>query len=245
MNSVVYNQLCEANKKKNTLIAVLIDPEKYQPEKFKKIVPLINKYADILFIGGSYTTQRQTEAAIYEAKKQCKKPIVLFPGPSMKPHKDADAILLLSLISGRNPDLLIGRHVENAFELKESSIEIIPTGYLLIESGKTTSVSYLSQTHPLPADKPPLIAATALAGQQLGLKCIYLEAGSGAKNIVPISIIKYLKEILDIPLIVGGGINTVEKAKKIAQTGIPLLVLGNALENNPNFIKSVYQSLKR
>ncbi|MCC7051269.1 MAG: geranylgeranylglyceryl phosphate synthase family protein, partial [Bacteroidia bacterium] len=202
----VYASFLKSKKTKKPLLAILADPEHYSVKTSNYLFKLINQYADILLVGGSLTTKKQTIRLIEHAKKVCKKPIVIFPGPGTESNAQADAFLLLSLISGRNPDLLIGRQVENAFELQKSKLEIISTGYILIDGGIATSVSYISQTQPIPADKINIITATALAGQQLGLQCIYLEAGSGAKNPVSKEIIIALKKIIDIPIIVGGGI---------------------------------------
>ncbi len=226
------------------LLAVLIDPDKAGKEYLNKILQYCNLgFVDFLFVGGS-TTYNSIDLLITEIKKQTKTPVIVFPGNYLQISDKADAILFLSLISGRNPEFLIGNHVLAAQSIKKSGIETIPSGYILIDSGKITSVEYMSNTKPIPADKPEIICSTAIAGELLGLKCIYLEAGSGAKNSLDIEIIKKVKQSIDIPLIVGGGIKTKEDLQKKASAGADLIVIGTLFEQKPELIPLFYKSLK-
>jgi putative glycerol-1-phosphate prenyltransferase len=239
----VLNILEEAKKESKTLIAVLADPDHYEPLAFDDLIDRVNQFADFLFIGGSHCLTDQSELMLNEAKKKCLKPLVLFPGPGHIVSKNADAILYLSLISGRNPELLIGWHVQNAYKLKTSGVEIISTGYILIDGGKPTSVSYVSNTVPIPAEKNGLIISTALAGELMGQRLIYLEAGSGALNPVAANTIKKVVENINVPLIVGGGIKTPHQAKDAAESGATLLVIGNALEKDIDLLKQIKEAI--
>jgi putative glycerol-1-phosphate prenyltransferase len=163
-------------------------------------------------------------------------PVVLFPGSVYQLDGQADGLLLLSLISGRNPEFLIGHHVTVAGRIKRLGLPTVPTGYLLIDGGRPTSVSYMSGTTPIPADKPPIAAATALAGEQLGLKLIYLDAGSGAQNPIPASVIRAVREEVDLPVVVGGGIRSEQAAREALRAGADLIVVGTALENDPEWL---------
>jgi putative glycerol-1-phosphate prenyltransferase len=237
----ILNQISD---KKNKKLAVLIDPDKSDKLYISKIIEYANKdFIDFLLVGGSLINQNIDEITS-KLKEQTKKPVILFPGSILQITNNADAIFLLSLISGRNPDFLIGNHVISAQFLKKSNLEIIPTGYILIESGKTTSVEYISNTKPIPSDKIDIIISTALAGEMLGLKMIYLEAGSGAENNIGLQTIKRVKQNISIPLIVGGGINNPEKIKNILQAGADMIVVGTAFEKNPDLIPEFYNTIK-
>lgn len=172
-------------------------------------------------------------------KSHCQVPVIIFPGSPSQVYEGADGLLLLSLISGRNADLLIGRHVEAAPMLKQSGLEIIPTGYILIDGGRSTSVSYISNTTPVPSDKPDIAAATALAGELLGLKAVYLEAGSGAKNPVSTDTIRRVCSTIDIPVIVGGGLRDKQQVEDAFQAGANLVVIGTAVEKDPALIEAI------
>jgi putative glycerol-1-phosphate prenyltransferase len=167
--------------------------------------------------------------------------VVLFPGDNLQINSHADAILFLSLISGRNPDLLIGKHVISAPILKDSGIEVVSTGYMLIDGGTPTSVSYMSNTTPIPANKRDIAVCTAMAGEMLGLKLIFMDAGSGALNPVGENMISAVKKSIDIPLIVGGGIRSAEKAKAAFEAGADVVVVGNAIESNKDLIREIAQ----
>jgi len=222
-------------------IAVLIDPDKI--DNTSKLEPLLRLAAedcvDYIFVGGSLVTTTNIAEVVKAIKENVSMPVVLFPGSALQIEPSADAILFLSLISGRNPDLLIGQHVVAAPILKNSKLEILPTGYILISSGKTTSVAYISNTTPIPEDKYSLAACTAIAGEMLGLKLIYLDAGSGAEREVNQKMISTVKKSVNVPLIVGGGINTPEKALNALQAGADLIVVGNVLEKSPDLLTEI------
>src|SRR5882757_4755501 len=222
-------------------IAVLVDPDKAEdPSKLKQLIHLANENCiDFFFVGGSLITTPNLKEVIQSIKEDVNIPVVLFPGSSLQIDPSADAILFLSLISGRNPDLLIGQHVQAAPILKNNRMEVLPTGYMLISSGKTTSVAYISNTTPIPEDKYSLAACTAMAGEMLGLRLIYLDAGSGAEREVNKKMINAVKKSVDIPLIVGGGINTPQKAFNALQAGADLIVIGNALEKSPDLLTEI------
>jgi putative glycerol-1-phosphate prenyltransferase len=247
MNEGIYSQLLKSFASNQKSLSVLIDPEVYNSERmlsqFLKI--LEGNHVNYIFIGGSLIKNPDINPCIQYLKSRTDIPLVLFPGNGLYLSESADAVLFLSLISGRNPELLIGQHVPVAAALKKSNIEVIPTGYMLIDGGRPTSVSYLSFTNPIPDDKPEIASSTAIAGELLGMKLIYLEAGSGALNPVPGSIIQQVRKSIDIPLIVGGGINRTEKAINALHAGADVIVIGNKLEQNPDFIKDVSYVLKK
>ena len=228
---MIYNKIIESRGKEK-LFALLLDPDKCDTDHLNKILSVASQSnISMLLVGGSLVNS-DLNIFILKIKKRSKIPIVLFPGSAQQFAKEADAILLLSLISGRNPEFLIGNHVLASEAIKRSGVEILPTGYMLIESGVQTSVQYMSNTMPIPSTKIDIAVATALAGQQLGLKLIYLEAGSGAKNPVPVEMIKAIRNEIDIPLIVGGGLRTPEQVKTVWNAGADMVVVGNALEND-------------
>lgn len=218
--------------KRQRCIALLLDPENYRPEDTVHLAGLDNhSRPDFIFIGGSLTSIHPGEI-IGKIKEITGIPVVLFPGSLLQLTDMADSILLLSLISGRNPELLIGNHVVAAPQLKKMNSEIIPTGYILINCGVKTSVEYMSQTEAIPSAKTDIAVATAMAGEMLGLKLIYLEAGSGAAHPVPVPMIKAVKQAISVPLVVGGGIRSAQQAKKVYDAGADMLILGNGYEDN-------------
>lgn len=226
-----------AGKKK---FAVLIDPDKYSLEYLSRVITLaVNAHVDYFFLGGSLLIRDSMDQFIAYIKENSEIPVLLFPGNNIQLNNQADGILLLSLISGRNPDMLIGRHVISAPYLKASNLEIISTGYMLIESGRTTAVTYMSNTFPIPSHKADIASCTAMAGEMLGLKLIYMDAGSGAQNPVPAAMIRKVKESIGIPLIIGGGITTPELANAAFESGADLVVVGNAIERDPNLITGI------
>jgi phosphoglycerol geranylgeranyltransferase len=231
------NRLREGKKS----IAVLVDPDKVEePAELDSLLRLADENCvDFFFVGGSLVTTTNLGEVIKHIKENVSIPVVLFPGSSLQIDPAADAILFLSLISGRNPDLLIGQHVIAAPILKNNKIEVMPTGYLLINSGKTTSVAYISNTTPIPEDKYSLAACTALAGEMLGLRLIYLDAGSGAEREINAKMITTVRRAVNVPLIVGGGINTSRKAITALEAGADLIVIGNALEKDPNLLTEI------
>jgi phosphoglycerol geranylgeranyltransferase len=227
----------EINKK---LLAVLIDPDKASLSHIKNLLKPENvDKIDLVFVGGSVLTSGNIEDAIQSIKQTCSLPCVIFPGSPDQISPNADGLLLLSLISGRNPDLLIGKHVESALRLKQSKLELLSTGYILIDGGAPTTVSYISGTTPIPSNKPGLAAMTALAGEQLGLHLIYLDAGSGAKQAIPPAIIESVRAQTNQPIIVGGGIRTIEGIRLAWESGADIVVIGNRLEEDPNFLNDL------
>jgi putative glycerol-1-phosphate prenyltransferase len=237
----LYSSILNKSSKQKKQFAVLIDPDKFESDKLLKLAE--ESKVDLLLIGGSILTNGNFEKCVETIRKKTKIPLLIFPGNNLQISSKADGILLLSLISGRNPDMLIGKHVIAAPLLKASGLEIIPTGYMLIESGKQTAALYMSGTAPIPDDKDDIAMCTAMAGEMLGLKMIYMDAGSGAKNCVPGSMIKKVRKAIDIPLVVGGGINTPEKAVYACKAGADIIVVGNALEKNSLLLKKIASAI--
>ena len=217
-------------------IALLLDPDKAKGESLQNILKTANESkTDYIFAGGSLTFT-SIDNLIIEIRKLCSIPVILFPGNLLQLTLKADVILLLSLISGRNPELIIGNHVIAAPHLKDVKEKLVSVGYILIGCGKKTSVEYISQTEAIPCDKPEIAVATALAGEMLGLQMIYLEAGSGATNPVPVDLVKAVRQNISIPLAVGGGIKNKDEVEEIFNAGADLIILGNACENNPELL---------
>jgi phosphoglycerol geranylgeranyltransferase len=237
----IYNSICT----KKGAIAVLIDPEKSQDHN--QLEDLLKKAAfagiDFIFIGGSTVTRKEFERTIKIVRSICTIPIVIFPGSSHQISEEADAILYLSLMSGRNPDYLIGHHIQSAQELFDMDIEVIPTAYLLIDGGTQSSVAYVSQTTPIPRDQITIVKHTAMAAKMQGKGLIYLDAGSGAKNVVPENLVRELK-IIDLPIIIGGGIRDVETIRSLHAAGTNVVVIGNRLEEDANFLLDIHSYLK-
>ncbi len=236
MNEKIYQHILESKKNNKKLFAVLIDPDKYKSDIIEKIN---EAKVDIVLVGGSLISNGSFEKCIEDIRKRSKTPVVIFPGNDLQISNKAEGILLLSLISGRNPDLLIGKHVIAAPQLRASNLELISTGYMLIDSGKQTSALYMSNTNPIPYDKPDIATCTAMAGEMLGLKMIYMDAGSGAENCVSEKMIREVKKNIKIPLIVGGGINSSSKAKTACEAGADMIVVGNAAEKDNKLIKEI------
>ena len=224
-------------------LAVLIDPDSHS--NLKELIQVaVKNQVDTFFIGGSLLTSDSLDDTLKIIKAVSNTPTYIFPGGSNQISNLADGILFLSLISGRNPEYLIGQQVNAAPLLKEANIDVIATGYMLVDGGTQTSVSYMSNTTPIPHDKASIASATALAGQYLGLKLIYMEAGSGAKNCVSEKMISSVKKTTDIPLIVGGGIRSVANAKAALSAGADMIVVGNHLEKQPDFIYGLMDLIK-
>lgn len=214
-------------------LAVLIDPDDLDESGLVQCLNrCIENAVDFIFVGGSLVTSNSIHEVVNFIKSYTNIPCILFPGNAIQIASEADAILFLSLISGRNPELLIGQHVVAAPVLKRSSLEVIPTGYMLVNSGKPTSASYMSNSQPLPNDKPNLAASTALAGEMLGMRLVYLDAGSGAEEPISQRIIRSVKSNLSVPLIVGGGLNSKEKVRRAFDAGADLVVIGNGVQKN-------------
>jgi phosphoglycerol geranylgeranyltransferase len=238
LKGTIYNSLM---LKKGKKLAILIDPDKQSDETLFETINIANQSkVDFIFVGGSLVSGF-IDKVIKSITENSKAPVILFPGNLMQLSDRADGILLLSLISGRNPDYLIGNHVLAASYLKKSNLEIIPTGYILVGSNSTSSVEYITNTRPIPEGKTDLIVATAIAGELMGNKLIYLEAGSGSGNIVKRKVITEVKNNISIPLIVGGGIKTSDNIKDIFEAGADIVVVGSAVEQNPEMIKTFAQ----
>ncbi|ADQ16837.1 geranylgeranylglyceryl/heptaprenylglyceryl phosphate synthase [Leadbetterella byssophila] len=224
--------------------AVLLDPDKLDPHTLNERIKAINETTvDYIFVGGSLISTDNLDMVLNKLAEETTAPKILFPGNNLHVHPKANGILLLSLISGRNPEFLIGQHVIAAPMLKRSGLDILPTGYILVDGGRPTTVSYISNTTPVPADKPDVAAATALAGEMLGLKYIYLDSGSGALFPVREEMIRLVKNTVSVPVIVGGGMRTKEDVKKALSAGADIVVVGNAIEKNPEFLKEVAETV--
>lgn len=236
----IYTGLLEAKKRGEKKFVVLLDPDKLRLKKLEQTLDLaLECKVDYFFIGGSLVVNNMLDNLLANIRQRCDIPMILFPGNSFQLSYRADAILFLSLISGRNPELLIGQHVISAPFLKMSPLEIISTGYMLIDGGVQSSVQYMSNTYPIPAAKDDIAVCTALAGELLGLKMIYLDAGSGAQNPVSESMIESVSSAVQVPLIVGGGIRTPEKVAINLKAGADIIVVGNAIEKDPVLIREM------
>jgi phosphoglycerol geranylgeranyltransferase len=219
------------NKKKGLIL--LLDPDKIEGVNKDERLEFARQFAEFIFLGGSLTHKELDPDLIREIKEKTGLPLILFPANSMHLSAQADGILFLSLLSGRNPEYLIGHHVSATPFLKKLDLEILPTGYLLIGTGSPTTAEYITQTAPIPRNKSDIAATTALAGQYLGKKISYLDAGSGADSPVSPDMVQAVKESTDIPLIVGGGIRDAREAESILEAGADLIVIGNLLEESP------------
>lgn len=234
----IYAEIVAAKREGRKLLAILLDPDKIQLAHLADLITKIkNAPATHIFIGGSLLFSDTQEEIIRELKAALTVPVLLFPSNASHITNLADGILFLSLLSGRNPEYLIGQHVQAAPLLKQTQLEVMATGYLLVESGRQTTVSYMSGTTPIPKDKPEIAVATAMAGEMLGNKLIYLEAGSGAENHVPLAMVKDVSDNIDIPLIVGGGIRSQKTMEALYQAGATMLVIGTAFEKDTNFFR--------
>lgn len=244
---MVYPILTKARAAGKKLLAVLIDPDKARQENLRQLAEYANQgEIDIFLWGGSLVNALQAEYYLKLLKASAKStPVILFPGSVNQLDEQADALFLLSLISGRNPDMLIGRHVQVAGQLKRMQLETIATGYMLVDGGRPTSVSYMSNTTPIPADKPPIAAATALAGEQLGLRLIYMDAGSGALNPVSSKMIKAVRREVELPIVVGGGIRTAARAAESLEAGADMIVVGNGLEKDIGWLPELAAAVRR
>jgi len=223
--------IIQASKSNKKLLAVLIDPEKFSAEKYVDFIENLPKAVTHIFIGGSTVTAEESEVCVDFVKAKTNLPVILFPGDKEQITEKADGILLLSLLSGRNPEYLIEQHIKAVPKLLNVDLEIIPTGYLLLDGGNQSAVARVSKTQPIDQSEIQLIKNTALAGQMMGKHLIYLEAGSGAMIPVSEEVIAEVKKDLNIPLIVGGGIRNVNQLEKAYKAGADLIVIGTAFEN--------------
>ncbi|MEO6820272.1 MAG: geranylgeranylglyceryl/heptaprenylglyceryl phosphate synthase [Ginsengibacter sp.] len=237
MSKKIYASLCtkKANGKKS--FAVLIDPDSVDDGKMEKIITLaVAAKVDYFLVGGSLVITGYLDKCVQYIKASCDIPVLLFPGSSTQVSKYADALLYLSLISGRNPELLIGQHVVSAPAIRQTGLEIMSTGYMVIDGGAPTTVSYISNATALPADKNDIAMCTAMAGEMLGMKIIYMDAGSGAKRPITESMIERVARNIEVPLFIGGGITNPEKAYLNCKAGADVIVVGNAIEKDESLI---------
>lgn len=235
-NSSIYRKFKDGKKK----FVPLVDPDKFTSAGIRKVATFSEKAGvAFIFFGGSLVTKNKNDEFIRILKENCSVPVILFPGNQYQILEGADGILLLSLISGRNPEMLIGNHVIAAPVLKSSGLDIFATGYILVDGGKPTAVSYMSNTTPIPYDKDEIACSTALAGEMLGMHLIYLDSGSGAVHPVSASMIKKIRKTTTLPLIIGGGIRTARQAEEIWKAGADVVVVGNAIEENPALILEI------
>ena len=244
MKIPVYQSLVEKKKAGKKSFAVLIDPDKVSVPSLQQVIELaVKARVDYFFVGGSLVISDQLDACIQQVKTSCNIPVLIFPGSPSQISRHADALLYLSLISGRNADLLIGQHVISAPFVKKSGLEIISTGYMVIDGGAATTVSYISNATPLPADKPDIAMCTALAGEMLGMKLIYMDSGSGAKKAISEEMIGTVAKHIEVPLIVGGGIRDAEKAYVNCKAGADVIVIGNAIEKDASLIEEMASAI--
>ena len=240
MKIPVYPSLLEKKKNGKKSLVVLIDPDKVTAGSLHPVIQLAcESGVDYFFVGGSLVVSDHLDDCVLTIKQQCTTPVILFPGSPAQVSRHADALLYLSLISGRNAELLIGQHVVSAPFVKKSGLEIMPTGYMVIDGGAPTTVSYISNAAPIPADKADIALCTAMAGEMLGKKLIYMDAGSGAKKPISEEMITAVAAHIDVPLIIGGGIRDAEKAYRNCKAGADVIVVGNAIEKDPSLIKEM------
>jgi phosphoglycerol geranylgeranyltransferase len=244
MKHKLYNQLAEKKRMGRKSFTVLIDPDKVDVEKINKLVSLsVDAGVDYFFVGGSLVISNYLDDCIQHIKASCNIPVILFPGAPSQVSQYADALLYLSLISGRNPELLIGQHVISAPFVKQSGLEIVPTGYMVIDGGAPTTVSYISNASPIPSDKNEIAMCTAMAGEMLGMKVIYMDSGSGAKRSITETMIEKVASHVEVPVIVGGGISDPEKAYRNCKAGADIIVVGNAIEKDSSLIKEMSDAI--
>jgi phosphoglycerol geranylgeranyltransferase len=244
MKSAIYHSLSEKKKQGKKSFAVLIDPDKVNTSVLDELIELsVSARVDYLLVGGSLVISNHLDDCVTHIKKNCDIPVILFPGSPSQISKYADALLYLSLISGRNPELLIGQHVVSAPFVRMSGLEIMPTGYIVVDGGAPTTVSYISNAAPVPADKNEIAMCTAMAGEMLGMKLIYMDAGSGAKRPITEGMIEAVAKHIEVPLIIGGGIVHPEKAYLNCKAGADVIVVGNAIEKDDSLIKEMSDAI--
>lgn len=236
---MIYNYIENNSKQQKKTLLLLIDPDKFEAQRLQQISKMLKGRAMPFIVVGGSMISSPILPVIKAIKKELQLPVVLYPGSPTHLTKGADGVLLLSMISGRNPDLLIGHHVIAAPMLREMDLEIIPTGYMLIDGGCATSVEYISQTRPIPANKNDIAVATAMAGEMLGLKMIYMDAGSGAKNPITPNMISEVKKNISLPLLIGGGITNAQQLNDAYSAGADLVIIGNILEKKPELLNEL------
>lgn len=235
---MIYEYLLKTARAKGTCFLVLLDPDKLSPKQAARMgLEYQRAGVDGILFGTSLMLSSNIDSTIQALKRGFRRPVIIFPGSAYQVSKNADAILFMSLVSGRNPDLLIEEQVRAAPAVRESKLEAIPTAYMLVESGKLTAASYMSHSLPIPSDKPDIAKAHALAAKFLGMRLVYLDAGSGAQNPVPDRMISEVAKYSQLPVVVGGGIRTPEQAAQKARAGATAVVVGNVLEDRRLLVK--------
>ncbi|HWK06508.1 MAG TPA: geranylgeranylglyceryl/heptaprenylglyceryl phosphate synthase [Puia sp.] len=244
MKQSIYESLLAKKKKGQRSFAVLIDPDNVNEAKIDELTHLtVSAGVDYLFVGGSLVISNHLDEVVQHIRRNCTIPVILFPGTPSQVSRYADGLLYLSLISGRNPELLIGQHVISAPAVRKSGLEIISTGYMVIDGGAPTTVSYISNATPIPADKNEIALCTAMAGEMLGMKLIYMDAGSGARYPIREEMIAAVASHVDVPLVIGGGIRDPEKAYRNCKAGADIIVVGNAIEKDPTLIREMADAI--
>lgn len=240
----IYSAIKQSMANRRKCFALLVDPDGHDAAYFERVARLgIESGIDFFFVGGSLIADDVLDLCLTILRNDTSIPTVIFPGSSLQINPAADAFLFLSLISGRNAEMLIGRQVTAAPYLRKSGLEVISTGYMLIDSGRPTTALYMSNTLPIPGDKPQIAACTAMAGEMLGLSLIYLDGGSGADHPVDPAMIRAVRESVSIPIVVGGGIRTPQQAAAACQAGADLIVVGNAAETNPEILRGIVEAV--
>src|SRR5215212_9408039 len=240
MKLSIYQSIAEKKHQGHKSFAVLIDPDKVNHSVLDQLMDLsLKAKVDYFLVGGSLVISNHLDEVVRHIKTNCPIPVILFPGSPAQVSKYADALLYLSLVSGRNAELLIGQHVVSAPFVRKSGLEIMPTGYMVIDGGAPTTVSYISNATPIPSDKNEIALCTAMAGEMLGMKLIYMDSGSGAKRPIPESMIEMVASHIEAPLIIGGGITAPEKAYLNCKAGADVIVIGNAIEKDSSLIKEM------
>jgi len=244
MYSPIYQKILASKERARKLSAVLIDPDKASEKHLDQLLKCVHDAGvDLLLLGGSLLSGNRLDMVAKSIKLRTKLPLILFPGHSMQLTSEADAILLLSLISGRNPEYLIGQHVQAAPTIRQMNIETISTGYILVDGGQMSTTSYITQTIPIPSNKSEIAVATALAGQLLGMQMMYLEAGSGARTTLPEELVCDVVGNVGIPVWCGGGIDHPEKAYRIAGAGSDVVVFGNVFEKDTSLMNEMIRAV--
>jgi phosphoglycerol geranylgeranyltransferase len=241
---MIHDAIHDAARFSEKKLAVLVDPDRQHPSALGQTGRRVAEAgADLLLVGGSLLSSDQLHESLLALREACSLPLVLFPGRAWQVSDAADAILFLSLVSGRNPELLIGQQVHAAPLLSRTALEVIPTAYLLVDGGSVTSAAYISQTLPIPADKPDIAVATALAASYLGMRMVYLDTGSGAAEPARPAMVQAVKQATRLPLFVGGGIRTAAQATQVARAGADVVVVGTAFERDPDLLGDLCQAV--
>lgn len=239
-NTNIYDQILRARQERRKLLAILLDPDKQDAERLDECLENIhNQPVDLLLVGGSEVRNGHTEALVKSIKRLTDLPVVLFPGDYSQITKEADALLFLNLLSGRNAEYLINQQVKAVPRIQDSDLEILPTAYILVDGGVSTSVQKVSQTEPLSLKDEEMIVNTAIAGMYMGHKLVYLEAGSGARNPVPATLISRIRAKIDIPIIAGGGIRDHRQLASAFESGADMVVIGTAFEQDPSILRQI------